>query len=195
MPVQIATSTVTLVVDAYAIYFADFLFLAVTDLPVAFLPFAFGADAVPLSPPAVDPAAALAFLARLRTWYGRKSDKKRFRLIGLNIPVWRRRVPIEKVKRDVSLKDNYATVPSAPRLTQALHSVLGPNGPRRHSGVSFAPQPRHACAGGSATHASRCGMSLPLPPSKSSLRVRKSFSSTVDIASGDMTGKRPDVHS
>ena len=29
------------------------------------------------------------------------------------------------------------------RLTQALHSVLGPIGPLLHSGVSVAPHPRH----------------------------------------------------
>jgi hypothetical protein len=29
------------------------------------------------------------------------------------------------------------------RRAQALHSVLGPNGPLLHSGVSVAPQPRH----------------------------------------------------
>lgn len=31
-------------------------------------------------------------------------------------------------------------------LTQALHSVRGPSGPRRHSGVSVAPHPKH-CVG------------------------------------------------
>lgn len=34
-----------------------------------------------------------------------------------------------------------------PKLTQALHNVLGPIGPLRHSGVSVAPQPKHVGGG------------------------------------------------